>query len=109
MLYYCCKENNEIILLILLVNGADPNIPCKGNIYPIHVVVGKGNLHLLRILLENKANTDVQDELGWTPLHKAIKADREENGGGVQNCIHELVKRNANLHIPDKGSILFHL
>mmetsp|Transcript_44626 Transcript_44626/g.112459 ORF Transcript_44626/g.112459 Transcript_44626/m.112459 type:complete len:909 (-) Transcript_44626:74-2800(-) len=42
----------------------------------LHVACYENNVDMVRLLLENKADVDVQDRNGWTPLHCAASAGR---------------------------------
>ncbi|MCY4250281.1 MAG: ankyrin repeat domain-containing protein, partial [Rhodobacteraceae bacterium] len=65
----------------LLKNGADPNFqtvsPQPKSIRertPLHAAVITGNLEMTKVLLEYGPNTNIQDELGQTPLLDAVLA-----------------------------------
>ena len=65
----------------LLKNGADPNFQTaspqprkiRGRT-PLHAAVMTGNLEMTIVLLEYGPNTNIQDELGQTPLLDAVLA-----------------------------------
>ncbi|TID29944.1 hypothetical protein CANINC_001455 [Pichia inconspicua] len=51
-------------------NSADPN-----GFTPIHAAASYGNIELLRYLLQNGGNVNIQDKDGDTPLHHAESVD----------------------------------
>ncbi len=63
----------------------------------------RGKLPALRILLDAKADVNLQDDTGSTVLHRAIRAAKEEVSGGIDNCIRELIQRGTNLSIRKCG------
>lgn len=60
LLYYTAMMNNDLLMIFLLVQGADPNIPCRGGIVPLHVAAEKGHLLILKALLEQRAEPNKQ-------------------------------------------------
>ncbi|HQS51226.1 MAG: hypothetical protein B7X86_02335 [Sphingobacteriales bacterium 17-39-43] len=64
---------NEDIVRILLLSGADPNIPSKNgfSVYPIHSAVASNYTMIAKMLLEAGADINVVQKSGATPLHSA--------------------------------------
>jgi ankyrin repeat protein len=58
----------------LLARGADPNAIRLGTT-PLHIAAGHGHFDIVKILVENGANVNVKDLMGFTPLHSAIMGD----------------------------------
>ncbi len=57
---------------LLLSIGANPNhlFNDEGGISAFHIVVGVGNLQLIKLFLESEANVNLKcNKLGWTPMH----------------------------------------
>ena len=50
-------------------NGAHVNIPGHGGRTPLHSGAWYGDLEMVQILLDYKANVNVQDPDNWTPIH----------------------------------------
>ena len=48
---------------------------------PLHMAAEQGNVDMARILLQNGAKTDVQTNLGLTPLMIAVENDHIEVAG----------------------------
>jgi len=63
----------EDITHLLLLNGADPNIPSKNgyNVYPLHSAVAANYTMIAKMLLEAGAEINVVQMSGATPLHSA--------------------------------------
>ena len=58
---------------------------------PIHIAVYAGNIELLRFLLDNGGNVDIEDHMKCTPLHEAAKYGRTE-------CALLLLQRGADIN-----------
>lgn len=84
----CCAiaTGKEETLHNLLIVGANPNFLChSGNSYwalftflgitALHFACQLGKLDFVKMLLDNGARVNVQDNMGWTPLHWLLKAD----------------------------------
>ena len=74
---------NEEITHLLLLNGADPNIPSKNgyNVYPLHSAVAANYTMIAKMLLEAGADINVAQMSGATPLHSAA------NNGNIELLI----------------------
>ena len=57
--------NNTAIIKILLQYGADPD---KGNFTPLMWSALQGNVEVLKLLLESRANLNSRTNEGWTAL-----------------------------------------
>ncbi|MGV3687253.1 MAG: ankyrin repeat domain-containing protein [Daejeonella sp.] len=64
---------NEDVVRLLLLKGAEPNIPSQNgyNVYPIHSAVSSNYDMIAKMLLEAGANVNVVQMSGATPLHSA--------------------------------------
>jgi len=84
---------NEEITHLLLLNGADPNIPSKNgyNVYPIHSAVASNYTIIAKMLLEAGADINVVQMLGVTPLHSAA------HNGNIELLI-VLLEAGANVN-----------
>ncbi len=58
--------------LILLKGGADPNLLDNHHCAPLHYASAGFETDLAKLLLENGANIDPQDDDGNTPLSNAV-------------------------------------
>ncbi|KAJ6247862.1 cyclin-dependent kinase inhibitor 2c [Anaeramoeba flamelloides] len=66
----CEQEKPEPALVELLIKyGINKNAQTRTGLTPIHLAAINGHLHILRILVEKKANIRKRDFLGSTPLH----------------------------------------
>lgn len=84
---------NEDITHLLLLNGADPNIPLNNGytIYPIHSAVAANYSMIAKMLLEAGADINVVQMSGATPLHSAAF------NGNIELLI-VLLEAGANVH-----------
>mmetsp|Transcript_49885 Transcript_49885/g.125383 ORF Transcript_49885/g.125383 Transcript_49885/m.125383 type:complete len:884 (+) Transcript_49885:151-2802(+) len=64
---------------------------------PLMVCAQHNAVQAAKVLLEHKANVNHQDELGESPLHKALEAKAD-------GIIELLVKNGANLYLEDNNS-----
>ncbi len=64
---------NEDVVRLLLLKGAEPNIPSKNgyNVFPIHSAVASNYDMIAKMLIEAGANVNVVQMSGATPLHSA--------------------------------------
>uniref|UniRef100_A0ABD2WRW7 Uncharacterized protein n=1 Tax=Trichogramma kaykai TaxID=54128 RepID=A0ABD2WRW7_9HYME len=88
-----CKNLVEL----LLQNGADPNLPNKDGLTPVHVICAKnevcGDLTLAEFIKLNNEKlvlVDTQDKRGQTPLHYALAQ------GYNKETVQVLLKNGAN-------------
>lgn len=44
----------------------------------LHTAAETGEIDILTILLDNSANINSQDDIGRTPLHRAMRAQKDE-------------------------------
>lgn len=56
------------IALLLLESGANPNVTDKLESTPLHRASSKGNCRLIKLLLQQRASTNIQDSEGNTAL-----------------------------------------
>ena len=66
--------NNEVIVEVLVSNGADINAKSSRQSTPLHLAVQAQLLKTAEILLKNGANVNVQDEEGKSILYAAIES-----------------------------------
>ena len=91
--------SNIFQVLSLLNHHADPNIVNDEGISPLHIAVLKGNMKIIKLLLENGANPNFQSSnLKQTPLHFAY----QQNAG--DEVISLLMKYNASNNVNDKSN-----
>ncbi|KAF2073915.1 hypothetical protein CYY_004769 [Polysphondylium violaceum] len=93
-LYLACETAQEIVIALLLNNGANPNLP-RGKYYPLHLASQAGNLKIMENLLKHDADPDVQIPDGATSLLIAAQ-------NGRISSVDLLYKYNANPNIQMK-------
>jgi hypothetical protein len=54
-----------------------------------------GRMHIINVLVENHASTNLRDDLGNTALHVAVGKDN-------LRLVHYLIDRGADVNIPNK-------
>ena len=92
-LVWASSMKNEGIIEVLLEHGADPD---KGNFSPLMWAAYYGNLRLVKMFLESRANLNSRTNEGWTALMWA--AER----GNLQ-VIWELLKRGASVNMQNNN------
>ncbi|XP_053204177.1 caskin-2-like isoform X2 [Panonychus citri] len=73
-LHYAAAQG-DLISVQLLTEAGCSQIPCKLNIYPIHLAVQNGNQQVIQQILDYGGNVDSYDSMGTTPLGLAIEFD----------------------------------
>ena len=109
--YACVRNDTGTATNFLLQAKADPNLADRNGNYPLHLILLPQRAgHPMFVpfqmhkLLEHKANVDVQNARGETPLLKAFQA--------VQNfsMAHKLLSAGANPNLQDsEGNSPLHL
>ncbi|XP_050543924.1 acyl-CoA-binding domain-containing protein 6-like [Daktulosphaira vitifoliae] len=90
------KEGN---LAKILTFKGDININDEMGMAPIHWASDRGNLPILKLLIEElSANINLQDEMGQTALHYAITCNHDDI------CLY-LIEKGAKTDIPDEDGI----
>ena len=70
--------NDSSIVRLLLDHGADPNIPERDGLTPLHQASQKGRIEIARVLLERGASIEVEDKWGRTPSNVASGEQHDE-------------------------------
>jgi len=75
--YFIKKDNLEAVKLSL-ANGVDVNLSESGDFGSslLHIAIRFEKLEIFNLLLENGANIDFVDNVGWTPLMESVVDDK---------------------------------
>uniref|UniRef100_G3TZS7 Uncharacterized protein n=1 Tax=Loxodonta africana TaxID=9785 RepID=G3TZS7_LOXAF len=65
----------------------------------LHLAARRGNLSLVKALIESGAYVNLKDNAGWTPLHEA-------SSEGFSDIVVELLKAGANVNSENLDGIL---
>ena len=93
------NSKNDVVEY-LLVNKANPNIPNASGYYLIHGAIHNGNLDIVKILIENNTDVNIQSigkESGITPLYYAMGYGGQEVNMAI---VEYLLEQKANPSIP---------
>lgn len=91
------EGGHEEIVKILLESGADPDSPKDpGCFAPLHLAAAHDEVEIIRLLLLNGADENLQNASGTTPLHVAVQ-------GGHVEVAKALVVAGADLHFCFEG------
>ena len=96
MLYCATRSGCLQAAHYLLSQGANPNLQDRilGNA-PLHAAAEKGYDDFILYLCKHKANPNIVNHDGQTPLHKAVLAQQP-------GCVAALLSRNVHRNITDK-------
>ncbi|KAJ0780666.1 putative cyclic nucleotide-binding domain, potassium channel, voltage-dependent, EAG/ELK/ERG [Helianthus annuus] len=72
------EQNNLDLLKRIIRHGGDVTRARNDGSTALHVAVGEGNTEMVKFLLDQGANIDQQDHLGWTPRDLADQQGHEE-------------------------------
>lgn len=89
------NSKNDVVEY-LLVNKANPNIPNASGYYLIHGAIHNGNLDIVKILIENNTDVNIQSigkESGITPLYYAMGYGGQEVNMAI---VEYLLEQKAN-------------
>ncbi len=92
-LVWASSMKNEAIVKVLLENGADPD---KGNFSPLMWAAFHGNLPMLKMFLEYRANLNLRTHEGWTALMWATER-------GNLHVMWELLERGARVNMQNNS------
>lgn len=81
------EAESVAIAIVLLRAGADPNLPDEKQNYPIFNAIRQKNSELVKLLMENGANYNVQDSNKKTPLALATELGDEASKAYIQQAI----------------------
>jgi len=83
-LFQAIAENNSEMAKTALANKAtEINGQDEFGRTPLHLAAESGNMPLVGLLLDHKANPNIQDNAGNTPLHNTISATTGAGGAGT--------------------------
>lgn len=91
---FLAARSGRSVLLTLIKNGADINLPDQKGRTPLHVSLENGHLFVMKILMEYNAEVNLMDKDGKTPLHLASNMGNYEASS-------ILLKANAKVNAVD--------
>jgi hypothetical protein len=86
MLRYAAKEGNEELVKLIISKGTiDINYNGKDKVFvsnstPLQWSVIRGNLNIVKLLLENGADLSITDKWGYRPFNEAVEAANDRWG-----------------------------
>ena len=85
------EDEESDLAKLLLKRGASVNEKDKNNATPLHLASFYKRLEIVRVLLDNGANTDAENDEGKTPLQIAIRGagNLQDNGVGLARLLLE--------------------
>jgi ankyrin repeat protein len=84
----------EIVVRLLLDQGADVEVADSDEETPLHLASSNGQLDMVQLLLDQGANIAAADDAGWTPLHQASR-------NGHLEVVQLLLDQGANVTAAD--------
>ena len=91
-----CKNGNKDIFLLLISNGANPNLMDKYDNHPIHYACLNGHSDIAEILVKKGANVNIIGYYRHTPLHYACSKKR-----GNRKVISKLISMGVDVNRKD--------
>jgi uncharacterized protein len=93
--------NNDALVTSMLRAGISPNTLAREGASALHYAVGRGNIEIVRILLSARANVNIKDIHGDTPLDWASHPDFStpnvrDNNNEIANT---LIRAGASVNI----------
>lgn len=89
------NENDNQTIVDSVRAGANIDTKNENGATPLFIASHKGNVEMVKFLLENGANPDIAIKLGATPLFVAVQ------GNGNLEIIDLLLKNKAEIHVRD--------
>ena len=77
-LHEAARRGNELVVQLLVADGADIEQMNSGYYTPLHEAAAAGNVSVVRALLELGAAVNAVSKLGETPLHRAAVRGHSE-------------------------------
>ena len=71
-LHYAVFKNKEDIVSYLLEKGANVDLKYNDDVTPLIAAIDLGYINIAKLLVERKADVNMQDKKGNTPLSKAV-------------------------------------
>ncbi|XP_072534113.1 uncharacterized protein [Salminus brasiliensis] len=71
-LHFAALHGNRPIAELLLISGADTNIPCDAGQTPFHFACRHGNISIMHKMMQHGADLGIVDLQGKTSLHHAV-------------------------------------
>tara|TARA_B100000795_G_scaffold219698_1_gene174071 strand:+ start:16 stop:975 length:960 start_codon:yes stop_codon:yes gene_type:complete len=84
LLAWACSRNMTNYVELLLKYKADPNVPGKSGLYPLHMAARSGGKQIIEALLIAGADKNKKDPSGKTPREIAEKNVRSVKNGCVE-------------------------
>ena len=84
-------ENDAECVSDLLKSGSDPNQTWPDGMTGLHVAAQRGLLTMAQVLLDHKADINIRDISGYTPVFHAVYTNNVENAtlSETPRCRHE--------------------
>ncbi|XP_036454852.1 ankyrin repeat and death domain-containing protein 1B [Colossoma macropomum] len=102
-LYLAAVGNHEECVLAFLQADCDPNIPTTNRTSPLHAVCEKGFTPVVKLLVDNGTQMNIQNQHLQTPLHLAVKNNHIP-------VIHTLLESGCDTDITDHlGQTVLHV
>lgn len=105
-LLFAATTCNVELLADMLEDGMDPNSCDQHKRSALHLAACRGYTNIIAILLQKKANPNVKDSLGNTPLHLAVISACSKK---YIDVVRILLNYKASVHSTDragKGNLL---
>jgi len=93
------RSNNEMIATLLESDGIDVNKAQKDGRTPLYITAEKGNHQGVHMLISRKADVNLADSAGFTPLHRAVEF------GGIETVVKILQDPDVDINKGRKDGV----
>ena len=90
----CCTE----VVQAVISHGADVNVMNENNVTALMIACGRGNMHVINVLLNAGANPRISDADDHTWLHEAVR------GGYSQVVLETMINHGADVNATIKNN-----
>lgn len=103
ILYHAVRKENVELIKLILQKKANPNFITGNNKYkqiPLHIACELQNFNIIKLLIENGADTNLQNHEGKTALFEAIEVKKAN-----KDIIRYLIQNGADIYKEDNKGI----
>lgn len=101
-LHFCASSGQTAVVILLLDNGYDVNVPDINGTTPLHYAIFKDRRAMVKLLLDRGANINIGNKNGWNALHYAARYSART----IKLIINDIININSS---SNDGETALHL